>query len=91
MTLPPPRAAALQVGEFGAGAVGGYAAVAFAFALSGSAVAAVVTAVLIVTIAVAIELRYGSKVTGLVAGLLPSSMLTAGVLTALSSVLYRIG
>jgi hypothetical protein len=91
MTLPPPRTAAVQVGEFAAGAVGGYAVVAVAFAVSGTAIGAVVAAIIVVGVAAAIELRYGSKVTGLVAGLMPSSMLTAGVFTALSLVLYRIG
>ena len=91
MSLPPPRTAALQVGEFGIGLIAGYAAVAVAFALSPTIAAVLATAAVVVTGAIAIELRFGRRVAGLVAGLMPASMLTAGLFTALSLVLYRLG
>jgi hypothetical protein len=43
-----------------------------------------------VAAAIALELRYGAKATGLVAGLLPTTMLIAGFLVAMSLVAYRL-
>ena len=90
--LPRPRlqTAATQVGEFAVGVVVAYAAVGIAWSLSQSIWALIVAALLVVVAAVAIELRFGSKATGLVAGMLPVSMMAAGLLIALSLVTYRL-
>jgi hypothetical protein len=85
------RNAALQVGEFAVGVTLAYAAVASAWALSHAVWPLVLAALLVATVAVVIELRFGSKATGLVAGMLPTSLLTAGLLVAFSLVVYRIG
>jgi hypothetical protein len=49
----------------------------------------IVAAALVLT-AVAIEIRFGNRVTGLVAGMLPTAVVTAGVLAALTVVLARL-
>lgn len=84
------RHAAVQVGEFAVGVVVAYTAVALAWTLSSSIWPVVAAALLMVGVAVALELRYGAKATGLVAGILPTSMLVAGMLVALSLVAYRL-
>lgn len=82
--------AALQVGEFAVGVALALAAVAAAWSLSHAIWPLIVAALLVVAFAIAVELRFGSKATGLVAGLLPTSMLAAGLLVALSLVVYRL-
>lgn len=84
------RSAAVQVGEFAVGVAVAYTAVALAWSLSASIWPVVGAAVLMAAVAVVLELRYGAKATGLVAGLLPTSMLVAGLLVALSLVAYRL-
>jgi hypothetical protein len=85
-----PRAAALQVGEFAVGVVVAYAAVVAAWAVSASAWSIGTAAAVVAAAAVAIELRFGRRVAGLVAGLLPTALLTGGLLISLSLVLYRL-
>jgi hypothetical protein len=84
------QGAAVQVGEFAVGVALAYAAVGAAWALSHALWPMVLAAALVVALAVAAELRFGSKVTGLVAGMLPTSLMAAGLLVTLSLVVYRI-
>jgi hypothetical protein len=49
-----------------------------------------VAAGLVVAVAIMLEVRFGAKATGLVAGMLPTSLLAAGLLIALSLVAYRL-
>jgi hypothetical protein len=90
--LPRPRlqTAAAQVGEFAVGVAIAYAAVALAWTLSHSVWALVLAALVVVAAAVLVELRFGSKATGLVAGMLPTSLMAAGLFIALSLVVYRL-
>jgi hypothetical protein len=90
MARVPVRSAALQVGEFAVGVTVAYAAIGATWALSHSIWSLVVVAALIAVAAVALELRYGAKATGLVIGMLPTSMLAAGLLVAMSLVVYRL-
>jgi hypothetical protein len=83
------RHAAVQVGEFAVGVAAAYAAVGAIWMLSGATWAPIVAAGGVVAIAAAIEVRFGGRVTGLVAGLLPTAVLLAGLLTAFSLVLTR--
>ena len=82
--------AALQAGEFAVGVTVAYAALAAAWALSHSIWPLFLAAAIVVAAAIVIELRYGSKATGLVAGLLPTALLFAGLLVATSLVVYRL-
>ncbi|HEX4654905.1 MAG TPA: hypothetical protein VH274_04105 [Mycobacteriales bacterium] len=90
MARVPVRSAALQVGEFAVGVTVAYAAIGAAWAVSHSILPLVLAAVAVVAAAIALELRYGAKATGLVAGLLPTTMLIAGFLVAMSLVAYRL-
>lgn len=92
MHLPRPRlqTAATQVGEFAVGVAIAYAAVALAWSASHSVVGLLVAALVVVAAAIVVELRFGSKATGLVAGMLPTSMMAAGLFIALSAVAYRL-
>jgi hypothetical protein len=81
----------VQVGEFAVGAAAAYAAVGLAWVLVGSLWLPIVVAVALVAAASSAELRYGAKVTGLVVGVLPTAMLTAGLLTAYSLVITHFG
>jgi hypothetical protein len=90
MAKVPVRSAALQVGEFAVGVVVAYAAVGAAWALSHSIWPLVLAAVAVTAVAIVIELRYGAKATGFVVGLLPTSLMAAGLLVALSLVVYRL-
>lgn len=90
MSRVPVRSAALQVGEFAVGVTVAYVAIGAAWALSHSIWPLVLAVVAVAAAAVALELRYGAKATGLVAGLLPTSMLIAGALVAMSLVVYRL-
>lgn len=84
------RTAAVQVGEFAVGVTVAYVAVALAWTLSSAVWPVLVAAGVMVAVAIALELRYGAKATGLVAGILPTSLLAAGLLVALSLVAYRL-
>src|SRR4051794_6117417 len=80
MARMPVRNAALQVGEFAVGVVAAYAAVGAAWSLSHSIWPLLLATAAVVAIAVVIEVRYGAKATGLVVGLLPTSVMAAGLL-----------
>jgi hypothetical protein len=82
--------AAAQVGEFAVGSAVAYVAVGAAWAATAAVWAPVLVAAAVVVGAVLIELRFGPKATGLVAGLLPTAVLTAGMLAAMTLVLGRL-
>jgi hypothetical protein len=86
-----PRTAAVQVGEFAIGVAVAYAAVGAAWALSGKVWPLLLAAAVVVAVAITLEVRYGQKATGLVAGLLPTALLAASLFAAASIVIYRIG
>jgi hypothetical protein len=67
-----------------------YAAIGAAWAVSHSIWPLVLAAVVIVAAAIWLELRYGAKATGFVVGLMPTSLLAAGFLVAMSLVVYRL-
>jgi hypothetical protein len=90
MTKLPVRVAALQVGEFAVGVTVAFAAIAAAWTLSHSIWPLLLAALVVAGAAVVIELRYGAKATGLVVGLLPTSVVAAGLLVAVSLVVYRL-
>jgi hypothetical protein len=85
-----PRAAALHVGEFAVGVVVAYAAVGGAFALSQSIWPVLAIAVVLISMAVAVELHWGSQTTGLVAGVVATSLVAAGLFAVFSLLLYRL-
>jgi hypothetical protein len=84
------RGAAVQVGEFVVGIALAYLAVGAAWAATAAVWAPLLVAAAVVALAVFIELRFGAKATGLVAGLLPTAVVTAGLLAALTLVLARL-
>jgi hypothetical protein len=84
------RGAAVQVGEFVVGTAAAYLAVGAAWAATAAVWAPLLVAAALVVLAVAIELRFGAKTTGLVAGMLPTAVVTAGLLAALTLVLARL-
>jgi hypothetical protein len=84
------RGAAVQVGEFIVGIALAYLAVGAAWAATAAVWAPLLVAASVVALAVGIELRFGAKATGLVAGLLPTAVVTAGLLAALTLVLARL-
>jgi hypothetical protein len=57
---------------------------------SGAVWAPVLVAALLAGIAIVVELRWSQRLTGLVVGMLPAAVLTAGLLTAYSLVLDRV-
>jgi hypothetical protein len=85
-----PRAAALHVGEFAVGVVVAYAAVGGAFALSQSIWPVLAAAVVLISMAVAVELHWGSQTTGLVAGVVATSVVAAGLFAVFSLLIYRL-
>lgn len=85
-----PRTAAVQVGEFAVGVAVAYGAVALAWSMSGAVWPLLLAAAVVVAAAIGLELRYGSKAAGLVAGMLPTSLLVAGLFVALSLVAFRL-
>ncbi|HET7531487.1 MAG TPA: hypothetical protein VFJ98_11050 [Mycobacteriales bacterium] len=85
-----PRAAALHVGEFAVGVVVAYAAVGGVFALSQAVWPVVLVALVLVGAAVATELHWGPQATGLVAGLVATSLVAAALFAVFSLVLYRL-
>lgn len=86
----PVRMAALQVGEFAVGVALACTAVGAAYALSHAVWPLVLVAAMVVTASVWVELRFGAKTTGLVVGMLPTALLAAGLLSAVSMVVYRL-
>ena len=90
MTRTTARGAALQVGEFAVGSAAAYLAVGAAWALTAALWAPILVAAAVVVAGAVMELRFGAKVTGLVAGLLPTAVVTAGLLAALTVVMTRL-
>ncbi|HMC69747.1 MAG TPA: hypothetical protein VKJ07_11385 [Mycobacteriales bacterium] len=84
------RGAAMQVGEFAVGSAFAYLAVGAAWAATAAVWAPLLVAAVVVALAVGMEIRFGPKVTGLVVGLLPTAVVTAGALAALTVVLARL-
>lgn len=82
--------AAVQLGEFGVGVVAAYVAVGAAWALTSTLWLPLLVATLLVAAAVGVELRFGERVLGLVAGVLPAAVVTAGALVALTTVLSKL-
>ena len=64
--------------------------VAAAWSLSHAIWPLLLAAAVVVAAAVMLELRYGAKATGLVVGMMPTSLLAAGLLVAVSLVVYRL-
>jgi hypothetical protein len=83
------RHAAVQVGEFAVGAVGAYAAVGAVWLATGAPWAPILVALALAVSAALLELKYGAKATGFVVGVLPTAVVLAGLLTAVSLVLAR--
>lgn len=90
MSRVPVRAAALQLGEFAVGVVLSCTAVAATYTVSHSIWPLVLVAVAVASIAIMVEVRFGAKTTGLVVGLMPTALLAAGLLIAVSLVVYRL-
>jgi hypothetical protein len=90
MMRPTARHTAVQVGEFVAGAAAAYVIVGATWASTGAVWAALLVAFALVAFAVGAEVRFGTRVTGLVAGLVPTAVATAVLLAALSAVLTRL-
>src|SRR5213078_2018488 len=67
-----------------------YVAVGAAWAATGAIWAPLLVAAAFVVLAIAIELGFGAKATGLVAGMLPTAVVTAGLLATLTLVLARL-
>ena len=84
------RGAVVQVGEFAVGTAVAYVAVGAAWAATAAVWAPLLVAAAVVALAVGMEIRFGPKVTGLVVGLLPTAVVTAGALAALTVVLARL-
>jgi hypothetical protein len=84
------RQTAVQATEFATGATAGYLLVASVWALHPTLwVLGLVTAAVIAASA-GVESRFGSRVTGLVVGLVPSVMVAAGLLATLSVVVKHL-
>jgi len=90
MTHPTARSTAVQVGEFVVGVAGAYLAVGAAWAASGTLWAPLVVAAALIAVAALVEVRLGPRATGFVVGVLPTAVVTAGLLTALTSVLSHL-
>ena len=85
-----PRAAALHVGEFAVGVVVAYAAVGGAFALTQSIWPVLAIAAVLISVAVAVELHWGPQTTGLVAGIVSTSLVASALFAIFSLVVYRL-
>jgi hypothetical protein len=85
-----PRAAAVHVGEFAVGVVVAYAAVGGAFALTQAIWPVLAVAIVLIALAVAAEVHWGQQATGLVAGLVATSLVAAGLFAVFSLLLYRL-
>jgi len=83
------RHAAVQVGEFAIGAVAAYTAIGAVWLATGAPWAPILVALTLAAAAAFVEVRYGAKATGFVVGVLPTAILLAGLLTAVSLVLAR--
>jgi hypothetical protein len=90
MTRTTARGAAVQVGEFAVGIAVAYVAVGAAWAATAAVWAPLLVAGAMVVLAIGIEIRFGAKATGLVAGMLPTAVVTAGLLSAMTLVLARL-
>ena len=85
-----PRAAAVHVGEFAVGVAVAYAAVGGAFALTQAVLPVLAVAAVMIGLAVAVELHWGPHATGLVAGLIATSLVAAGLFSVFSLLIYRL-
>ena len=85
-----PRAAALHVGEFAVGVVVAYAAVGGAFALTQALWPVLAVAAVLIAAAVAVELHWGPQTTGLVAGVVATSLVASALFAVFSQLLYRL-
>ena len=85
-----PRAAALHVGEFAVGVVVAYAAVGGAFALTQALWPVLAVAAVLIAAAVAVELHWGPQTTGLVAGVVATSLVASAMFAVFSLLLYRL-
>jgi hypothetical protein len=85
-----PRAAAVHVGEFALGVAVAYAAVGGAFALTQALLPMLAVAVVMIAVAVAAEVHWGPQATGLVAGLIATSLVAAGLFAIFSLLIYRL-
>ena len=85
-----PRAAALHVGEFAVGVLVAYAAIGGAFAVTQAIWPVVAVALVMVALAVVAELHWGPPATGLVAGLVVTSLVAAGLFAVYSLLVYRL-
>jgi len=83
------RHAAIQVGEFAIGAIAAYVAVGAVWLATGAPWAPILVALALAASAALVEVRYGAKVTGFVVGVLPTAVILAGLLAAVSLVLAR--
>jgi len=90
MSRPTARATAVQVGEFLAGVAATYIAVGAAWTVTGAIWAAILVAGALIAVAAVAEVRLGPRATGFLAGVLPTAVVTAGLLAVLSSVLGRL-
>src|SRR5262245_57646897 len=90
VTGPQARNAVIQVGEFALGAAAAYVAVGAVWLATGAPWAPVLVALVLAAAAALVELRYGAKATGFVVGLLPTAVVTAGLLATVSVVLARL-
>jgi len=84
------RGAAVQVGEFAVGTAVAYVGVGAAWAATAAVWAPLLVAAALVALAVVIEVRFGAKATGLVAGMLPTAIVTAGLLATMTLILARL-
>ena len=85
-----PRAAAVHVGEFAVGVVAAYAAVGGAFALTQAVWPVLAVALVMIALAVVAEVHWGPQATGLVAGLVATSLVAAGLFAVFSLLIYRL-
>src|SRR5438270_3243889 len=83
------RHAAVQVGEFAVGAVAAYVAIGAVWLATGAPWAPIVVALALTAAASLLEVRFGSKATGFLVGVLPTAVVLAGLLAAVSLVLAR--
>ena len=85
-----PRAAALQVGEFAVGVAVAYTAIGGAFAISQAVWPVLAVAVVLMCAVVAVELHWGPQTTGLVAGVVATSLVAAPLFAVFALLLYRL-
>jgi hypothetical protein len=78
------------VGEFAVGSFAAYVVIGAAWALSGALWAPLLLATGLVAAAITAEIRFGAKATGFVVGVVPTAVVTAGLLAALVAVLNHL-